>query len=252
MYKIPIVIPSYEPDDRLLTLLSSLRDYGFEDIVLVDDGSGMEYRHYFDEAQKKYDCKILRHHVNMGKGRALKDAFNYLLNSEKDMLGCVTADSDGQHTAQDIRKCMDIMILNKQSLVLGCRDFSSEDVPEKSRFGNNLTKNIMKILYGVDVSDTQTGLRGIPRDFMKKLVNVDGERFEFETNMLIATKKNCNIIEVPIETIYDSKENHQTHFNPIKDSIRIYKIFGKKITPILCSVALALVSVKILFKTNDK
>ena len=248
MYRIPIVIPSYEPDERLIELLDNLTDSGFEDILIVDDGSGMEYRHIFDEAEKKFDCKILRHHVNMGKGRALKDAFNYLLNNEKDMIGCITADSDGQHTARDIKKCMDIMILNKQSLVLGSRDFTDDNVPAKSMFGNQITRKIMKVLYGVDVSDTQTGLRGIPRDFMKVLVNVDGERFEFETNMLVATKKKCKIIEVPIETIYDSKDNHSTHFNPIKDSIRIYRIFAKKLTPLICGVVVAVALVKATIK----
>lgn len=100
-------------------------------------------------------------------------------------------------------------------------------IPLKSSFGNNLTRKVFHLLYGLDISDTQTGLRGIPANFMKSLLEVRGDRFEFETRMLItAVQKNIQLIEVPIETIYDSKVNHSTHFRPIVDSIRIYRVFG--------------------------
>ncbi len=256
MYNIPIVIPSYEPDERLLKLLEDLKENEFDKVIIVDDGSGIEYRHIFKEAKKKYSATVLRHSVNQGKGRALKTAFNYLLSEEKDMIGCVTADSDGQHSIEDIRKVMSVLSLNKDSLILGSRDFSLEGVPDKSRKGNTITSVVMNFLYGIRISDTQTGLRGIPRDFMEKLLCVDGERFEFETNMLIACKGKVNIIEVPIETIYDSKEDHKTHFNPIKDSIRIYKLFGKRIivfvVGFVCVAKVLKTVVKLVFKSKRK
>jgi putative flippase GtrA len=87
---------------------------------------------------------------------------------------------------------------------------------------------VLSYVSGVRVSDTQTGLRGIPRAFMRDLLDVPGERFEFETQMLLETAGRYPIEEVPIRTIYDSKENHQTHFNPLKDSVRIYRILGAK------------------------
>jgi putative flippase GtrA len=78
------------------------------------------------------------------------------------------------------------------------------------------------------VTDTQTGLRGIPRAFMRELLDVPGERFEFETQMLLECAGSYPVIEVPIQTIYDSKENHQTHFNTLTDSVKIYRILAKK------------------------
>jgi putative flippase GtrA len=118
------------------------------------------------------------------------------------------------------------MEANPSKLILGVRDFDGDSVPNKSKFGNKLTRFVCKALCGVKVSDTQTGLRGIPVDFMRDLLECPGERFEFETRMLVQTKDRYEIVEVEIETIYDSKENHSTHFDPLKDSIRIYKIFG--------------------------
>ena len=118
-------------------------------------------------------------------------------------------------------------------MILGCRDFSGDNVPKKSRLGNNITKNVFRFFGGLKISDTQTGLRVIPKEFMKELLDINGERFEFETNMLLENKGKYPIKEVKIETIYDSKENHQTHFNPVVDSFKIYlnifKVFFKYI-----------------------
>lgn len=226
---IPVVIPSYEPDERFPAILHDLSQAGVGPVVVVDDGSGDDYGSFFTEAEqiiKPLGGVVLHHDGNKGKGRALKTAFSYILDNMPEATGCITADSDGQHSVECIMKCMDALKANPESLILGVRDFSGEDVPFKSRAGNNLTVKVFGYLCGVKVSDTQTGLRGISRNFMKELLDVEGERFEFETRMLVVTKDKYKIVEVPIKTIYDSKENHQTHFNPVKDSIRIYKIFG--------------------------
>ena len=233
--QIPLIIPAYEPDERLITLLQNLKDAEFNTVILLDDGSGDAYQSIFETAEKEYGCTILRHYRNLGKGRGLKDAFNYCLNAYPDMIGCVTADSDGQHTPEDIKKCMDALEQDPSHLIMGCRNFKGEGIPWKSAYGNTLTRKVCKWLCGVDVTDTQTGLRAIPKKFMAELMAVDGERFEFEMNMLIACKGKYDITEVEIQTIYDSKENHQTHFDPIRDSIKIYRIFGKMLLKFLIS-----------------
>lgn len=224
---IPVIIPSYEPDERLIQLLENLEKADITNIIIVNDGSGKEYEWIFEKAHRNLECRVLKHFVNMGKGRALKTAFNFCLNEFPNLIGCVTADSDGQHTVEDIEKCIHSLEEDKSNLILGCRNFDQEDVPSKSKMGNKITRKICKWLCGIDVTDTQTGLRGIPKIFMEYLLNVSGERFEFETNMLIESKGKCEIKEIEIKTVYDSKENHTTHFDPIKDSFRIYKIFGK-------------------------
>lgn len=228
---VPVIIPAYEPDERLIGLLTSLRDFGFQDIILVDDGSGKEYSELFDRAFRMIRNSggvLLTHEVNRGKGRALKTGFAYVLEHCPEAIGVVTADSDGQHTADCIRSVMQRLTEKPDALVLGVRTFEGEDIPWKSAFGNKLTMKVLGYVSGVHVSDTQTGLRGIPRVFMEELLDVPGERFEFETQMLLETAGRYAIEEVPIRTIYDSKENHQTHFNPLKDSVRIYRILGAK------------------------
>ena len=228
---VPIVIPSYEPDERLISLLNDLNAAGLGPVIIVNDGSGTEYDEIFSQAEKlivPHGGKLIAYRPNKGKGRALKTAFSYIAESMPDALGCVTADSDGQHTPGCITSIINKLREEPDKLILGVRSFDGEDIPWKSRFGNNLTVKVFSYVSGTKVSDTQTGLRGLPFDFMKDMINCKGERFEYETQMLLECTGRIKITEVPIETVYDSKENHQTHFDPFKDSIRIYRILGKK------------------------
>ena len=212
-------------------MLNNLDNQNIEPVIIVNDGSSKQYEHIFEEAERliqKAGGKILVHEVNKGKGRALKTAFDYVLAHYPDAVGGVTADSDGQHTPKNINEVIQVLIQNEDKLVLGVRKFDGAGIPWKSRFGNSVTEKVFKYVSGVHVTDTQTGLRGIPRQFMRELLDVKGERFEFEMRMLLESAGRYDILEIPIETIYDSEENHQTHFHPIKDSIKIYRILGGK------------------------
>ena len=233
--QIPVVIPAYEPDGKLSSLIGDLRAAGFLHIVVVNDGSSPSTAPLFQSIAEEYGCVVLHHHVNQGKGRALKTAFSHCLREYPECIGCITADADGQHSPDCIGNIAEAMTETPDSLVLGVRDFNKEDVPAKSEYGNRITRNVMRYFAGISVSDTQTGLRGIPAAFMKDLLSVKGERYEFETNMLLETRRRgVSIREVPIRTIYID-ENRSSHFHPVKDSIRVYMMFGKFIFSSLSS-----------------
>jgi len=254
-----IVIPSLEPGDRLLQLLEKLHESLNEQsnsnihakILILNDGSSPEYDTLFEQAKVRYDCILLKHAINLGKGRALKTAFNYYLNEFPDYNGIVTADSDGQHSAADIIKCIN-ELSGTGSLILGCRDFNAKGIPKKNRIGNKLTRAIFSFLCGVKISDTQTGLRAIHTELIKEMITVPGERFEYEMNMLVECgNKKIPIKEVPIETIY-LDNNASSHFNPVLDSIRIYKTFIKYILSAISSFLLDIaVFAVIVFATKE-
>ncbi|MCR4704076.1 MAG: bifunctional glycosyltransferase family 2/GtrA family protein [Saccharofermentans sp.] len=228
---VPIVIPSYEPDSRLITLLKEFDAKGMGPVIIVNDGSSEEYDSIFAKAESiigRLGGKFISYRPNRGKGRALKTAFEYISGNMPDALGCVTADSDGQHTPECITTIIRTLKEHPDNLILGVRTFDKKEIPWKSWFGNTITIKVFSYVSGMHVSDTQSGLRGIPFRFMKELIDCKGERFEYETQMLLECAGRYDLTEVPIRTVYDSKENHQTHFNPVKDSIRIYKILGKK------------------------
>ena len=242
--KISVVLPSLDPDEKLHAVIDGLLEYGFSHIILVNDGSKPENLHYFlEEAAAHPDVITLLHHeVNKGKGAALKNAFRWFLENRPEGLGVVTVDGDNQHHPADTRACTENM-LQSGHLTLGCRDFNQADVPARSSFGNKTTSAIFKIFVGMTISDTQTGLRAIPRDDLDLIVNVHGDRFEYETNMLLAMKENgIPYDEVKIRTVY-IEENKSSHFHPIRDSWRIYKLILRhffKYT--LSSIASAVVS----------
>ena len=222
--KISVVLPSLDPDEKLTAVIDGLLEYGFSDIILVNDGSKSENLHYFEEAAAQHpEIHLLHHEVNKGKGAALKNAFRWFLENRPDGFGVVTVDGDNQHHPADTRACCEHM-LETGHVVLGCRDFNQSDVPARSSFGNKTTSAIFKIFVGMTISDTQTGLRAIPRNVLEILVDVYGDRFEYETNMLLAFKTHAiPFDEVKIRTVY-IEENKSSHFRVIHDSWRIYKL----------------------------
>ena len=237
MDDIVIIIPSYKPEREIMMEFIGKVKSNFKNIVVVDDGSGKEYRDFFDNLQNE-GIVVLRHYINFGKGRGIKTAFNYVLNNYPDILGVVTADCDGQHYIEDIIKCAEKLKENPEKLVIGYRNFDEKQVPFRSRFGNKITRAVFNTFVGIKITDTQSGLRAFGKNTMETFLRTAGERYEYETNMLIDCKeKDIEIAEVPISTVY-IKNNSGSHFNPIKDSIIIYKLFAKYIISSLLKVYL--------------
>lgn len=231
--KTALVIPIYQPCDKALPFLSTIDPSSFEKIVIVDDGSGEKYKPIFDEIGKLKNFIVLSYPFNHGKGYALKTGFKYVRDYLPDVKGIVTADGDGQHALEDILRVRDELSEKEDHLVLGVRDFSSPDTPGRNRFGNRFSSGYFKITTGVRVKDTQTGLRGIPENLFEIAITTIGDRYEYEFNFLSDAVKEVKLSQITIKTIYD--DNANSHFHPIRDSIRIYR------TPLLY-LAVALTS----------
>lgn len=214
-----IIIPAYEPDNRVLKLIHEIKENSDFEIILINDGSAAKYRPIFEAAEKS-GCTILTHKENQGKGAALKTAFSYLL--EKRCNDCIIcADCDGQHTWKDIQKIAKILPDHPSSIILGCREFIGK-VPLKSKFGNKITRAVFFMITGNKIRDTQTGLRGFSSTMLPWLTALTGSRYEYEMNQLLKAKEaGFDFLCIPIQTIYENK-NEGSHFNPIRDSIRIY------------------------------
>ena len=222
-HRFAVLIPAYRPSDSLLEVVRALVEKSLPHIVVVDDGSGPEFRDLFARVAELPGVELLRHAVNLGKGAALKTGLNYALCRYPGLAGTVTADADGQHHPDDIARVGESLLAHPDSLVLGCRAFHGE-VPLRSRIGNVATSAIMHALMGRKISDTQTGLRGIPVAFAPKLLKLEANGYEFELEMLIAAHKfGVPLVEEPIRTIYQPG-NPSSHFNPIVDSMKIYFI----------------------------
>lgn len=221
--KICILIPSLNPDEKLIKTIEGLKEVGFKNFIIVDDGSDEAHQKYFPASDQENNFIVLRHSFNKGKGAAIKTAFKFIMKYSTSLEGVITVDGDGQHDPEDVKSCAEALLREGDKIILGCRDFSLPQVPTRSRFGNKTTSFIFKALCGIKISDTQTGLRGFPVKHLPFLLNVKGDRFEYETNMLLKFKQaGIELSEVTIQTIYEEEGKHESHFKTVRDSIRVY------------------------------
>ncbi|HZW49491.1 MAG TPA: bifunctional glycosyltransferase family 2/GtrA family protein [Bacillota bacterium] len=215
-----VLIPSYEPNQHLLTLISELQQMRPEcKILIVDDGSGPDYADLFHQAETMGSI-VLQHDGNRGKGAGLKTGFTWLM-VHPECTAVVCADSDGQHLPNDIVLCLDTVAAHPNCMILGVRKFKGH-VPLRSRFGNTVTRLVFASTSGVYLQDTQTGLRAFAAELLPWVLTVEGDRFEYEMNMLLeAPARNIPFYQLEIETVYE-KKNHSSHFHTFTDSVRVY------------------------------
>lgn len=246
MGKMIILIPAYKPEDKMLGLLESLQEYRgkiddadehpdivkdtekeIDGIVVVDDGGQEAYRDLFDQAQK-LGCRVVHHEVNRGKGAAIRTGVQEAIDSFGADVRIVTADADGQHLPKDILRVVRVLAeknvgnKSKPTLVLGVRDFSGDLVPWRSRMGNRITAVLFRLSTGKTCGDTQTGLRGIPAALLPLALSTEGDRYEYEMNFLTDAVKKADLVQIPIETVYE-EGNRTSHFRPVRDSLLFYK-----------------------------
>lgn len=242
-----VLIPAYEPDERMLELIDALDEDGCR-MVVVDDGSGTAYSSLFDDVSSR-GIEVLRQPGNTGKAGALRRGLAYIARRwpGEDV---VTADSDGQHRPHDI-EAVAAATAEGDALVLGGRAFTGE-VPLRSRFGNAISRVLFRAAGGQHVHDTQTGLRGIPSSRIPDVLAVAGERFAWEMNVLMDfSRRRIPIREVPIETIY-LDGNASSHFRPLRDSLAVLRPMRRYVVVSLGSFVLDIVALQLLYVASGQ
>ena len=210
------VIPAYNPDDALLRLVEALR--GELPLIVVDDGS--QTARLFEHLPP--EVAVLTHPTNRGKGAALKTAFRHVLAHHPNAVGVVTVDADGQHLPDDALKVVRRLRQCPSALIFGVRRFT-RDVPLRNRLGNLITRFAVGVVLNIRLSDTQTGLRGIPCEFLATLLRTPYNGYEFEAAMLRSAKAlGMACEEVSIRTVYLEGPAKRSYFSPILDSMRVY------------------------------
>ncbi len=211
------VIPAWEPDVHMITLLQEMADKAFR-IIVVDDGSGEAYLPVFIEA-KRY-AHVISYPENRGKGYALKKAFRHLAKTSSREDTVVVMDCDGQHTPDDAQMLCEAAGDQPDTLFLGSRRQSGTS-PLRSRIGNAVTRWIFRLSSGRRIRDTQTGLRAFSAGLLSEMCRIPGDRYEYEMNVLMYFARNgFPMKELPIETIYIDN-NSGSHFRAMQDSWRI-------------------------------
>lgn len=213
-----IIIPAYEPDGELVRLVDELSENGFS-LVVVDDGSGDEYADVFAKVSDKAHIVTLQ--KNCGKGAALKAGMRYIRDNIPACEHFLTCDADGQHRPEDAVRVRE-QLHKGNKFVLTVRERKGK-VPLRSRVGNDLSKIVYTLLTNRYLSDNQSGLRGFARSNLDWLIEVEKSNYDYEMNVLYyAAKMGLKITTIPIEAIY-IENNASSHFNPIGDTVKIYR-----------------------------
>ena len=244
------LIPAYNPSEALASLISELSTSHFSVIIVINDGSDPSCDPLFSRIAALKRVAVLRHAVNLGKGAALKTGLNHIYCNYSDIVGVVTIDADGQHLPEDAAAVAATVSSNREYLVIGVRRFDGV-VPFRSRIGNSITRYFFKLLMGRELTDTQSGLRGIPRSFIGTLLKINSNGYEFELDMLLACKyTGRKIKEQQINTVYVDG-NTSSHFNPLFDSMKIYFVLFRFTLASLLSAAIDYVLFFIVFNLSS-
>ncbi len=241
---IVLLIPAYQPGSAVVDVVEKVFELQsqsavFSWVVVVDDGSGPAFAATFARLRELRNVVVVTHAINLGKGAALRTGFNHIFVQWPETLGCVTADADGQHLAEDILRIGVSLLETPDALVLGVRQFG-KGVPLRSLFGNFISNQVFRFLIGKSVGDTQTGLRGWPRRLCLRSLHVPLNGYDFELANLVTAARD-EVRQVGIQTVY-LPGNPSSHFNPLRDSMRIYFVFVR-----YCGAALSVSLIDSLF-----
>lgn len=227
-----ILIPAYKPDQSLVRFVRALREQDPDtEILIIDDGSGSTYAPIFTELRID-GVTVQAHPVNKGKGAALRTGIAWVkANRSGEVI--VTADADGQHLPRDIFRVgvrtETAAAAGQRSIILGVRTKPDPNageegtkVPLRSKIGNSATVGFFALATGARVVDTQTGLRGFTPQILDWLLQIPGDKYEYEFSMLLrATRADVELVQVPIVKVYEPG-NPTSHFRPLQDSALIY------------------------------
>ncbi len=213
-----VLIPAYKPDEKMIQTAKALNIEGFE-VIIVNDGSPGGFDTVFDSVCEY--AHVLCHKENKGKGEAIKTGLRFIRGHFDIPYIVVNADADGQHRTQDIIRVAGAAEMNRSKLVLGSRRMEG-NIPLRSRLGNSLTRLVFRLATQSPLYDTQTGLRAYSDKLIDRLIKIEGSRYEYEMNMLMELSRDgVETVEVWIDTVY-LDNNSASHFDPIKDSAKIY------------------------------
>ncbi|NVN97888.1 MAG: DUF2062 domain-containing protein [Geobacteraceae bacterium] len=202
-----------------------------KNVVVVDDGStDKDIKALLSEL----DVKVLVHPLNMGKGEAIRTASRYVEDQGGSYI--ITVDTDGQHLPEDISKFIPVILQDDHSIVVGSRDFTTENVPSSSKFGRSFANFWLLVETGIKIDDCQSGFRAYPVRYLNQ-IRIRGDHYDFEAEILArAAWAGLNLKSVDIEVIYPKPEERVSSFNPFLDNLRLTHthalLFGRRLLPI--------------------
>jgi UDP-N-acetylglucosamine---dolichyl-phosphate N-acetylglucosaminyltransferase len=216
-YDVWVVIPAYNENKHISDVIKKTKKY-CKNIIVIDDGSKDDT---YDLA-KDLNVYVLKNIVNMGKGAALKTGCDYAIKQNAKLI--IVMDSDGQHNPEDIPNI--IKKIENNDILFTYRKFS-KDMPFVLKLGNMMINRFTRLLYRINLKDTQCGFRAFTSIAYKK-IRWNASDYSMESEMIAkAGKHKLKYVEYPIETIYSDKYKGTTVIDGFKIIFNMIKLkFG--------------------------
>ena len=213
--KCVVVMPTYNNAGTIAQVISDVKNYA-DDVIVVNDGSTDNTASILASIE---GIKVIDYPKNKGKGYALK--LGLAKAYEWGYRYAITIDSDGQHYADDIPVFIEKIEEKPDSLLIGARNLTADNMPSKNTFANKFSNFWYKVETGEKLSDTQSGFRLYPLEKLQK-IHLITRRYEFEVEIIVrAAWRGVNVENVPIKVYYPPVEERVSHFRPMKDFTRI-------------------------------
>jgi glycosyltransferase involved in cell wall biosynthesis len=210
-----IIIPVFNGRDSLIKLLRSIKGLGYEDVLIINDGSTDGLRQADIEP-----FQYIQHDRNRGKGAALRSGLAYA--SRHGFTHAVSLDADGQHDPELIKDFLSVSALLPQDLVVGKRDFVHHAMPIHRKLSNHITSLMLSLRTGVRIHDSQVGYRVYPL-YDSRLWDSNEDGFQFESDVffrLAPLKLGLRWISIPV--IYGEQDSHM---DLVRDTLRFVRMF---------------------------
>jgi glycosyltransferase involved in cell wall biosynthesis len=212
MYKIAC-IPAYNEESKIANVVKRAKKF-VDEVVVCDDGST---DNTLMNAQSA-GAIVIKHEKNLGKGAALKSIFNYVKNSNADLI--VTIDGDGQFLPEEIPKLFAPIIEKKSDIVIGYRFDDKTEMPSYRRFGNKVLDKMTSMASDLPFRDTQSGFRAYSKKAIDA-INFQSSGFAADAEILInVSKKGLKISEEKVTVLYNTGGRTSTK-DPISHSTEV-------------------------------
>ncbi|WP_420251010.1 MULTISPECIES: DUF2062 domain-containing protein [unclassified Maridesulfovibrio] len=216
-----IVIPVYNHGATLREVARRALNYG--EVLIIDDGS----TDGGSDKVRDLDLTVVSHSENLGKGQAILTAADKARELGKTHI--ITIDADGQHFPEDLPIFLEAIEQSPEAIFVGSRNFEGQNVPGASKFGRSFSNFWLRVQTGIKLSDVQSGFRAYPLEIFS-VVNTSETRYAFEVEILVKSAwAGYELKDLPIEVHYPSPDERVSHFDAIKDNVRI-SLLNTKLT----------------------
>lgn len=216
--KVLILIPCYNNDATIASVLNSILAYGYKPLVINDGSTDTSRSRIISYGSKLH---YIEHERNLGKGAAIMSGYRYAVKAGYTHI--ITFDADGQHLASEIEALLTSAPLGSQTIVVGSRGFdqSAGDVPSSSKFGRFFSNFWVMIETGQWLPDTQSGMRLYPAN--PNLFNqLKHTAYDFEIEILVkAAWLNFSIQHTSVKVYYPPRQLRVSHFDGLKDNLKL-------------------------------